>query len=132
MKIKTKDLTDHALDWAVYQAERALWAEYDEALAANLPRPPRSSEWVRDYEFRRGFWSPSTYWAHGGPIIEREHVDLYYSTEQKDWASAIWVDIPGGGQLMNKNRGPTPLIAAMRCFVASELSDEVDVPEELT
>jgi hypothetical protein len=27
--------------------------------------------------------------------------------------------------------GPTPLIAAMRCYVASKLGDEVDVPEEL-
>ena len=27
--------------------------------------------------------------------------------------------------------GPTPLIAAMRCFVASHLGDEVNVPEEL-
>ena len=27
--------------------------------------------------------------------------------------------------------GPTPLIAAMRCFVASKLGDEVDVPDEL-
>jgi len=28
--------------------------------------------------------------------------------------------------------GPTPLIAAMRCFVASKLGEEVDVPQELT
>jgi hypothetical protein len=28
--------------------------------------------------------------------------------------------------------GPTPLIAAMRCYVASKLGDEVDIPEELT
>ena len=28
-------------------------------------------------------------------------------------------------------RGPTKLIAAMRCYVASKLGDEVDVPEEL-
>lgn len=27
--------------------------------------------------------------------------------------------------------GPTPLIAAMRCYVASKLGDVVDVPEEL-
>lgn len=27
--------------------------------------------------------------------------------------------------------GPTPLIAAMRCYVASKLGDEVEVPEEL-
>lgn len=28
--------------------------------------------------------------------------------------------------------GPTPLIAAMRCYVASKLGDTVDIPEELT
>ncbi|MNW06473.1 hypothetical protein D3C71_2028910 [compost metagenome] len=27
--------------------------------------------------------------------------------------------------------GPTPLIAAMRCYVASRVGDEVDLPEEL-
>jgi hypothetical protein len=27
--------------------------------------------------------------------------------------------------------GPTPLTAAMRCYVASKLGDEVEVPDEL-
>jgi hypothetical protein len=27
--------------------------------------------------------------------------------------------------------GPTPLIAAMRCYVASKFGDEVETPEEL-
>ena len=27
--------------------------------------------------------------------------------------------------------GPTMLIAAMRCYVASKLGEEIDVPEEL-
>jgi len=27
--------------------------------------------------------------------------------------------------------GPTPLIAAMRCYVASKMGDEIDVPTEL-
>jgi hypothetical protein len=27
--------------------------------------------------------------------------------------------------------GPTPLIAAMRCYVASKLGDEIEIPEEL-
>lgn len=27
--------------------------------------------------------------------------------------------------------GPTPLISAMRCYVAFKLGDEVDVPDEL-
>jgi hypothetical protein len=32
---------------------------------------------------------------------------------------------------MDKSYGPTPLVAAMRCYVASQLGDEVDVPDEL-
>ena len=28
--------------------------------------------------------------------------------------------------------GPTPLIAAMRCYVTSKLGDEVEIPEALT
>jgi len=27
--------------------------------------------------------------------------------------------------------GPTPLIAAMRCYVASRLGDTVEIPEEI-
>jgi hypothetical protein len=27
--------------------------------------------------------------------------------------------------------GPTPLIAAMRCYVASKMGDEIELPEEL-
>ena len=28
-------------------------------------------------------------------------------------------------------KGPTPLVAAMRCYVASRLGDEVEISEEL-
>jgi hypothetical protein len=31
-----------------------------------------------------------------------------------------------------EEEGPTPLIAAMRCYVASKLGDYIDIPEELT
>lgn len=34
-------------------------------------------------------------------------------------------------QLKGIQKGPTPLIAAMRCYVASRLGDEVEIPEEL-
>jgi hypothetical protein len=66
----------------------------------------------------------STDWAQGGPIIDRERITLRiwddedcvhaYKCSSQDWLE-----------------GPTPLIAAMRCYVASMLGDEVDVPEEL-
>lgn len=35
------------------------------------------------------------------------------------------------GIAVDDAEGPTPLIAAMRCYVASKLGDEVDIPEEL-
>jgi hypothetical protein len=33
--------------------------------------------------------------------------------------------------LRHQGHGPTPLIAAMRCYVQSKLGDEVEAPEEL-
>jgi hypothetical protein len=103
MKIKTDNLTDHALDWAVGQALK-------------LPAP---------YWDERGCCAPySTSWAQGGPIIERERIELV--DDSPGWLARIdlWArEIVVGG--------PTPLIAAMRCFVASKLGEEVDVPDEL-
>ena len=62
----------------------------------------------------------STDWSQGGPIIEREGIDTYQS--------GVWVaEIDG----KHTTEGPTPLIAAMRCYVASKLGDEVEVPAEL-
>lgn len=65
----------------------------------------------------------STDWAQGGAIIEREKLVV-------GWAGNFWMayiraddDIVGSGQ--------TPLIAAMRCYVASKLGDEVEVPDEV-
>lgn len=67
-------------------------------------------------------YRPSTDWAQGGPIIERELISVSSQTNGHSWAAK-------GAH--NYSYGPTPLIAAMRCYVASKLGDEVDVPEEL-
>jgi hypothetical protein len=66
--------------------------------------------------------SPSTNWAHGGPIIERERIDVLYEHDLR------WIAVPQKGI---ESYGPTPLIAAMRCYVASKLGDEVEIPEGL-
>jgi len=67
-------------------------------------------------------WLPSTSWMQGGPIIEREKLVVgFVGTE---WSACQ----PNGN---NCKFGPTPLIAAMRCYVASKLGDEVEIPEEL-
>ena len=102
MKIKTSELTGAALNWAVAKCEGFV-QEGDEP-------------WERGYEP----FAFSTDWSQGGPIIEREFINVTYDD--------LWTaeDVYGETQW-----GDTPLIAAMRCFVASSLGDEVDVPEEL-
>ena len=68
----------------------------------------------------------STDWTQGGPIIERERISFVSPNEVIDEWEAVHPT-----QMHNESYGPTPLIAAMRCFVASKLGDEVDVPNEL-
>jgi len=77
--------------------------------------------WVRDGE-DDDCPEYSTSWAQGGPIIEREKITLEWTGE--GWNAYIRHDD-------EYPDGPTPLIAAMRCYVASKLGDEVEIPEEL-
>jgi hypothetical protein len=107
MKTKTQDLTGPALDWAV-----------EEALGGDHTYRPR------EY---------STDWSQGGPIIERERIQTTPRGETTDLWEAIVFDnifMDDGSECFQT--GPAPLIAAMRCYVASRLGDEVDIPEELT
>ena len=122
--MKTSDLTGAALDYAVAKAQG--WVDYPEDSIE------RGSKWHCDPEkapFGQVMWKsnfqPSTNWAQGGPIIEREKISLASpSPIHQHWAAMTWLN-------QAKEDGPTPLIAAMRAFVASKLGDEVDVPEEL-
>ena len=61
----------------------------------------------------RGECGYSVDWQQGGPIIEREKMGVFPTHD--GWAAGM-------------QSGPTPLIAAMRCYVASQLGDEVEVP----
>jgi hypothetical protein len=134
--MKTAELQDRALDWAVAQAQGLAWAlaknnagglSYDAGLhgnlfADNIDLPGR---------YRR--YNPSTNWVQGGPIIEREGIAFYtadsYQDEYGKFTSIKSARHPAS---MQHYEGPTPLIAAMRCYVASKLGDDVTVPEELT
>lgn len=127
MQIKTGELTGAALDWAV----------------TTIVCPDALRYGVQDWrEQRRGAvkygeflyrWHQS--WAQSGPIIEREQIDVFcrptgskYS-EEPDWASAKYLSPAETAAFLQS--GATPLIAAMRCYVASKLGDEIDVPDEL-
>lgn len=106
--MKTSELTGAALDWAVAKAER------------------------RTIDYFRGIYKPSTDWAQGGPIIEREKIGVWWATHYVDddgqeygnhWYAETAEGLVGDG--------PTPLIAAMRCYLASKLGDEIELPEGL-
>lgn len=128
MKIKTSELTGAALDWAVAKCEdmgthlRNLMEASQEDSNCRVLACCLHEETL--YE-----WGPSTNWIQGGPIIEREGIDLYWMQHGTPDFKASWqarkVNV---GQMFS---GPTPLIAAMRCYVASKLGDEVEIPEEL-
>ena len=67
-------------------------------------------------------YAPSTDWAQGGLIIEREGISVYF--ENGDWyAKAQSKPVT--------YYDSSPLVAAMRSYVASKLGDEVEVPDEL-
>ena len=80
-------------------------------------------------------------WEAGGPIIQREGINLSVDYQddalsddmvQIGWKGNLWNNsVPGTAGFLQWAYGPTPLIAAMRCYVASKLGDEVEVPEEL-
>jgi hypothetical protein len=65
----------------------------------------------------------STDWAQGGPIIEREGISI------RQVLTDFWAAEVEAGDY--EHDGPTPLIAAMRCYVASKLGDEIEIPDEL-
>ena len=121
MKIKTSDLTMLALDWAVAECEE-MDIEIRPAGACGRPLYVLAAEAGRT----PWTWTPTTSWHQAGPIIEREEMSVEHCNT--DTSDSPWSACSAGGKY---HFGPTPLIAAMRCYVASKLGDEVDIPEEL-
>ena len=101
MKVKVSELQGAALDWAVAECEQFVEDEFE----------------------------PSENWADGGPIIEREEISIEFG--RAEFKSA-WIAYKlGSPHEDNPKFGSTPLVAAMRCYVASKMGDEIEIPEEL-
>jgi hypothetical protein len=77
-------------------------------------------------EFVEDEFEPSENWADGGPIIEREGISVA-TDDVEPWCGFIEDDETNTLFFS----GPTPLIAAMRCYVASKMGDEIELPEGL-
>ena len=132
--MRASELTGHALNWAVAQAEG------DKVFRPRLGRPANwdkeaylkdgsDDRWVVRVEnpkvahFVDWTYNPSGDWMQGGPIIEREHIGLW--SEGYDWEAKIQT---GVGEWLVEWDEESPLVAAMRCYVASKLGDEVEIP----
>jgi hypothetical protein len=105
--MKTSELSGAALDWAVAMLEGDL--------------VPTGGVMIQTWPYY------SSDWAQGGPIIEREKLWLQPEIGMDDTGGA-WYCV---AITPHEAYGPTPLIAAMRCYVASKLGDEIELPEEL-
>ena len=71
--------------------------------------------------------SYSTNWEYGGPIIDREWISTVYE-EKPGWSgwTASLLELDDLRPVIAT--GPTPLIAAMRAYVASKLGETVELP----
>jgi hypothetical protein len=145
MKVKTSELSGDALNWAAAQCEGT----------GNTWGKSR----FKPHELGKGH-SYSTSWAHAGPIIERGGISIIkleydYEVDHKGYTTSRRIPVYGAiigeyfeenclrdsygetyGEIYSINKefvttGKTPLIAAMRCYVASKLGDVVEIPDEL-
>ena len=122
MKIKVRKAEGYVLDWLVARCEGR----------TDLCIDPDDGEICARDEFEY-----STDCLLGVPIIEREKIGVWFRTEFDCWfsANAKWMDAdPESDEFLDMTgvfRGPTLLIAAMRCYVTSKLGEEVEVPDEL-
>ena len=118
MKIKTNEATPLQLNWLVAKCEGKEVEYLDDGITRCLLQKPC------------GFYAPTTDWAQGGPRIEREKIFIGWLSRQDlviEPEHYCVAHIDG----IYARYGATPLIAAMRCYVASRLGDEVQIPEEL-
>ena len=129
--MKTNKLIGTALDWAVAKCEGY---DRDKYMMSPDIRKDVNNKVIgimvpnnRDYIWFR----PSTDWAQAGPIIEREKISLLDQSTQA-WGTPPLIWFAAVGDVSDDEvlgyRGPTPLVAAMRCYVASTLGDEVEIP----
>lgn len=111
--MKTNALTGLTLDWAVAICER-LEVCYENNELQLVDDHSWDDDWM--------CWNPSTNWGIGGIIIENWWISIINKND-------YWVaEIEGDNNEQITMQGETPLIAAMRCYVAYKCGDSVKIP----
>lgn len=133
MKIKVSESTPMQLNYLVGVAEGFQWQTDDPKVGLHCGKLVLVA---LDYALMDDWgltpYAPAESWSVAGPIIEREEISLH--TTPKFAAQCMKWDASQrnvNGACVRSQFGPTPLIAAMRCYVASRLGDEVEIPDEL-
>ncbi len=114
MKVKVSELSTDQLNYLVAKIEGEAYSSVSMTNCIGMEFP------ATDY---------ATDWSQGGPVIARELLTLEPLLADDctliRWDCRNW---KGDGV---DYHGATPLIAAMRCYVASKFGVEVEVPDEL-
>ena len=122
MAVKTSELTGAALDWAVGNCAGVLFN-------LNLATKPPVMHLRHQKTSHGSRWIPTQKWSQGGVIIERECISIQHCWNEDEESPAVWqasID-----DTLVEEQGETPLIAAMRCYVACRLGNEIEIPKEL-
>ena len=119
-KHKVSELEGALLDAAVAKAEG--WTVWNENFCGRGICYATGDETAPT----RMHFHPATQWADAGPLIERERIMLEPPWSPNAGGNGVWVawtefDRTGG-------RGDSPLIAAMRAYLANKFGDEVELP----
>jgi Protein of unknown function (DUF2591) len=122
MKVKTSELIGEPLNYAVAIIEYGIKKVYIN------PDIRRKGIWVIPQKNGgKNHFHPSKSWAQGGAIIDRARMDFQWEPFGKaEVLALLWMD-----GVRHHAYGGCHLVAAMRCYVASRLGAEVDIPEEL-
>lgn len=125
MLIKTAEATNLQIDWMVAKCENKNGILHDD-------NSTRCIVIAAPSDVYKGRYSPSINWAISGPIIEREEIGIKRRMpcmRGEEWEAMGSTGAKGAGY--RHAIGPTPLVAAMRCLVASKLGEVVEVPDNL-
>lgn len=141
MKVKVSDLSGEALDWAV--AIALGYSDWDGECFCTDPSGYPTGFFMANF-------CPSTDWSQGGPIIDMENITLIRA--DNDYVDGKWISKwfaesgQWGGHSASESYehqqmaptfmiaedggeyGQAPLVAAMRCYVASKIGDYVYIP----
>lgn len=133
---KISELEGALLDAAVAKAQGLIVRVNDAGDTAIVMDPGRPEP------YRHNSYTPSSLWAVGGPIIEREHIAVYSLADAFGslWAAGYNIDAENGEfysadsgfgaasiVMKHHSHGNTPLIAAMRAYVASKFGEEIEL-----